>query len=42
MNGVADALGVNDRDPRVVWLVAQAKAKTPAVLVEVYALRGSP
>ena len=40
MNGLADALGVDDGDERVTWLVAQAKAKTPAVLVEVYAMRG--
>lgn len=39
-DGLADALGVDDGDERVTWLVAQAKAKTPAVLVEVYAIRG--
>lgn len=35
-DGVADALGIDDRDPRVVWVVAQAKSKTAGVLVEVY------
>jgi len=39
MVGIADALGVDDRDERVVWIVDQAKAKTASVLVEVYALR---
>ncbi len=35
-DGIADALGIDDRDPRVVWVVAQAKSKTAGVLVEVY------
>lgn len=34
-DGVADALGVDDRDPRVTWLPDQAKGKA-SVLVEVY------
>lgn len=37
-DGIADALGVDDRDPRVVWVVDQAKSKVPSVLVEVYAM----
>jgi hypothetical protein len=39
-DGIADALGVDDRDERVTWLCDQAKAKVPSVLVEVYAMRG--
>lgn len=40
-DGVADALGVNDRDPRVTWLVDQEKGKlkTYCVRVEIYAVR---
>ena len=34
-DGVADALGVNDGDARVVWLVDQAQG-TPTVRVEVW------
>lgn len=34
-DGVADALGVDDRDPRVVWLVDQRKGKA-AVEVQVF------
>lgn len=37
-DGIADALGIDDNDARVTWLVAQVKAKTASVLVEVYAL----
>lgn len=33
-DGVADALGVDDRDKRLVWRYEQAKAKVPAVRVE--------
>lgn len=39
-DSVADWLGVDDRDERVSWVPDQAKAKTAAVLVEVYAIRG--
>lgn len=37
-DGVADALGVNDRDPRVTWVCDQEKGKPKeyAVRVEVY------
>lgn len=38
-DGIADALGVDDRDPRVCWLCDQSKSKTPSVLIEVYAMR---
>lgn len=37
-DGVADALGVNDRDERVQWVCDQEAAKVPHVLVEVYVL----
>lgn len=40
-DSVAEWLGVDDRDERVCWLVAQAKAKTAAVVVEIYAMRGT-
>lgn len=33
--GVADALGIDDRDPRVTWRYAQEKAKGYAVRVEI-------
>ncbi len=39
-DSVAEWLGVDDNDPRVSWVPDQAKTKTPAVLVEVYAMRG--
>lgn len=38
-DGIADALGVDDRDERVVWLVDQAKAKVPSVLIEIYGMK---
>jgi len=36
-DGVADYLGIDDRDPRVVWEYAQAKGEVReyAVLIEV-------
>lgn len=34
-DGVADALGIDDRDPRVTWLYAQEKAKTYGVRIEI-------
>lgn len=34
-DGVADALNVNDRNPRVAWRYAQARSKTYAVRVEI-------
>ncbi len=34
-DGVADALGVDDRDPRVTWLYAQARGKPKAYAVRV-------
>lgn len=33
-DGIADKLGVNDRDPRVKWEYAQEKGKPAGVLVE--------
>lgn len=35
-DGVADALGINDRDPRLVWIVDQRRG-TAAVQVSLYA-----
>lgn len=35
-DGVADALGVDDRNPRVRWVVDQETARAADVLVEVY------
>lgn len=34
-DGIADRLGVNDNDPRVVWLYAQERAKEYGVRVEI-------
>lgn len=34
-DGVADALGVNDNDPRVSWQYAQRKSKEYAVVIEI-------
>lgn len=34
-DGVADALGIDDRDPRVRWEYAQEKAKGFAVRIEI-------
>ncbi len=34
-DGVADALGVDDRDPRVSWEYAQEKHKVPGVRIEI-------
>lgn len=36
-DGIADALGINDRDPRVEWIVRQEKGppKTYAVRIEI-------
>jgi hypothetical protein len=39
-DGIADALMVDDRHPRVRWLTGQTKAKLPSVVVEVYEMRG--
>ncbi len=36
-DGVADALGIDDGDTRVVWVVAQHRAKQRGVLIEIYA-----
>lgn len=44
-DGVADALGVDDRDPRVRWAVAQRKGKPREYGAEVvlsFAGRGTP
>jgi hypothetical protein len=38
-DGVADALGVNDRDARVSWLVDQAKSSEAGVRIEIYQWR---
>jgi hypothetical protein len=35
-DGVADALGVDDRDPRVVWVCDQLSSPTHGVAVEIY------
>lgn len=35
-DGVADALGVDDRDPRVVWLPVDQEIGRPCVKVELY------
>ena len=40
MTGIAEWLGVDDNDPRVSWVPDQVKAKTAAVVVEVYSMRG--
>lgn len=37
-DGIADRLGVNDNDPRVVWLYAQERAKEYGVRVEIASL----
>lgn len=37
-DGVADALGMDDRDPRVVWVVDQQRGTSAWVVVEIYAL----
>lgn len=34
-DGIADKLGIDDRDPRVEWRYAQARAKEFAVLVQI-------
>lgn len=34
-DGLADALAVDDRDPRVIWMYAQERGKPPAVRVEI-------
>lgn len=34
-DGVADALGIDDRDPRVTWLYGQEKAKGYAVRITI-------
>lgn len=34
-DGVADALGIDDRDPRVTWSYAQERAKGYAVRIEI-------
>lgn len=34
-DGVADALGIDDRDPRVTWIYAQEKAKGYAVRITI-------
>lgn len=33
-DGIADKLGIDDRDPRVEWRYAQAKGKPASVVVE--------
>ena len=38
IDGIADGLGINDRDPRVEWVVSQEKGKA-AVRVEFYRWR---
>lgn len=35
-DGVADAFGINDRDPRVVWLVDWEQGKKHEVKIEVF------
>ena len=40
-DGVADALGINDRDPRLVWIVDQRRG-TAAVQVSLYAAGTGP
>lgn len=39
-DGIADGLGVDDRDSRVTYVVDQEKSKTTGVLVEFYRVRG--
>jgi hypothetical protein len=34
-DGVSDAMGVNDRDPRVTWLYGQRRGSTGQYAVEV-------
>lgn len=34
-DGVADALGVNDNDPRVTWAYDQRKSKTYGVVIQI-------
>lgn len=36
-DGVADAFGVNDNDPRVVWVYAQRRGKPREYAVEIHA-----
>lgn len=38
-DGVADALGVDDRSPQVIWHCQQEKSKTPRVTLRVWRLR---
>lgn len=40
-DGIADAFGCDDRDPRVAWVPDQEKGKSPLVVVEVYKARGA-
>lgn len=40
-DGVADALAVDDRDPRVVWHYAQERGKSYAVRIELARLKGA-
>jgi hypothetical protein len=39
-DAVADALGVNDRDPRITWRYAQTRSKAGKWAVEVAIIRG--
>ncbi len=39
-DGVADALGIDDRDPRVTWCYAQRRAKKGDWSVEIRIVRG--
>lgn len=36
IDGCADALGVDDRDPRVRWVVDQQKGRQAGVIIELY------
>lgn len=36
-DGIADALGVDDRDARISWVYSQAQGKPPRVLVSIEA-----
>lgn len=39
-DGIADAMGIDDRDPCVAWVVDQEKGKAK-VVIEVYRVRGA-
>ena len=40
-DGIADALGIDDRDPRVTWQYAQERAKEYGVRVEITKREGA-